>query len=53
MLAQCNFIGWPTKSLSDGAVKNALLSAYPVMMPTTKHVRQHMTAPILDSTRAF
>jgi hypothetical protein len=40
MLAHCDFIGWPTKSLSGGAVKIALVSAYPVTMPTTKHVRQ-------------
>jgi hypothetical protein len=45
MLAHYNFIGWPTKSLSDGAVKIALVSGYPVTMPTTKRVRQHVTVP--------
>jgi hypothetical protein len=53
MLVNCDFIGWPTKSLSGGAVKIALVSPYPVTMPTTKRVRQHTTAPILYSTRAF
>jgi hypothetical protein len=40
MSAHCVFIGWPTKLLSGGAGKIALVSAYPVMMPTMKRVRQ-------------
>jgi hypothetical protein len=40
ILAHCDFIGLPTKLLSGGAGKIALVSAYPVTMPTTKHVRQ-------------
>jgi hypothetical protein len=40
MLAHCDFIGWPRKSLSGGVGKIALVSGYPVTTPTTKHVRQ-------------
>jgi hypothetical protein len=51
MLAHCNFIGWPTKLLSGDAGKIAPVSACSVTMPTTKHVRQQTTAPILNSTQ--
>jgi hypothetical protein len=40
MLAHCDFIGWATKLRNGGAGKIAMVSAYPVMMPTAKRVRQ-------------
>ena len=39
-VAHCDLIGWATKLRNGGAGKIALVSAYPVMMPTTKRVRQ-------------
>jgi len=40
MSAHCVFIGWPTTLLSGGAGKIAPVSAYPVMMPTTKLAKE-------------